>query len=143
MDYEKQSDLEINTAVAEALGKFNDPDYKKIGSKNEILYKSYAELENFPDSGIVYKFDPCNNPSDAWPVIMSNHISIIHIRILGTELYRYSASIGADFMTVCMTPQGDDNGVLTFTDDYNYIDENNPLRAAMIVFLKMQEQNHE
>lgn len=67
------------------------------------------------------KWDPCNNIADAWPIIVKNGISIVT-----------------------------DSGVLWHADaDAYWVDgvewqingewHKNPLRAAMIVFLKMQE----
>lgn len=62
-------------------------------------------------------FDPCNNPADAWPIIESNRISIRN---------RYEGDWKAEnewgesrFHVAC-----------------------NALRAAMIVFLMMQDANH-
>ncbi|HDG1721659.1 TPA: DUF2591 family protein [Kluyvera ascorbata] len=72
-------------------------------------------------NGVWATFDPCNNPADAWPII-----------------YRHKISIEFD---------GDDSTEPETTwcharDMYrrcgiNY--QSNPLRAAMIVFLLMQE----
>ncbi|RXW27743.1 hypothetical protein DM877_17855 [Enterobacter cloacae] len=68
-------------------------------------------------SGEKRLFDPCNNPADAWPIIESNRISIRN---------RYEGDWKAEnewgessFHVAC-----------------------NPLRAAMIVFLMMQDANH-
>ncbi|EAB7564153.1 DUF2591 domain-containing protein [Salmonella enterica subsp. enterica] len=62
-------------------------------------------------------FDPCNNQADAWPIIESNRISILN---------RYEGDWKAEkewgeslFHVAC-----------------------NPLRAAMIVFLMMQDANN-
>lgn len=58
-------------------------------------------------------FDYCNNPADAWPIIYGNGISI--------GIYGYG-EWGAG------------------TVNHKHIDGVNPLRAAMIVFLKMNEK---
>lgn len=67
----------------------------------------------FDDKNIKRKFDPCNNPSDAWPIIVDNEISI--------NRWVLPDSWGADRF-----------GHFDTRDD-------KPLRAAMIVFLKMNE----
>lgn len=59
------------------------------------------------------EFDPCNNPEDAWPIITNNFISVI-------------PSTHRDIWFA--DGQG---GETTF--------DTNPLRAAMIVFLEMNE----
>lgn len=59
-------------------------------------------------------FDPCNNPADAWPIITSNRIGITP----GTATDKWAAHHG-------------DWGIS--------IADINPLRAAMIVYLQMQE----
>lgn len=64
---------------------------------------------------IEFDFDPCNNPEDAWPVIIS---SMISIRPVGNDGQLWESS-GMDGMKA----------------DY----DNNPLRAAMVVFLMMKE----
>lgn len=67
----------------------------------------------FDDKNIKRKFDPCNNPADAWPIITNNFISVI-------------PSTHRDIWFA------DGQGGETAFDT-------NPLRAAMIVFLKMNE----
>ena len=67
----------------------------------------------FDDKNIKRKFDPCNNPEDAWPIIANNFISVI-------------PSTHRDIWFA--DGQG---GETTF--------DTNPLRAAMIVFLKINE----
>ena len=67
----------------------------------------------FDDKNIKRKFDPCNNPADAWSIITNNFISVI-------------PSTHRDIWFA--DGQG---GETTF--------DINPLRAAMIVFLEMNE----
>ena len=67
----------------------------------------------FDDKNIKRKFDPCKNPADAWPIITNNFISVI-------------PSTHRDIWFA--DGQG---GETTF--------DTNPLRAAMIVFLEMNE----
>ena len=59
--------------------------------------------------------DYCNNPSDAWTIIVANRINVY-------------ASEGPDFM-----PWMAGCGGMVASN-------RNPIRAAMIVFLMMQEQ---
>ena len=64
--------------------------------------------------------DYCNNPSDAWPIIETNGISLI-------------VDDGAEHWSACRYSGGGLPNLLI--EVFN----KNPLRAAMIVFLKMQE----
>lgn len=63
-------------------------------------------------------FDPCNNPADAWPIITANKISIYAMS---------EADKRGGWGAEAFHPN----------DAYSFND--NPLRAAMIVFLMMQE----
>ncbi len=67
-------------------------------------------------------FNPCNNPVDAWPIISGHHISIMYVE----ELSKWCAG----------KPHWVDG--CEWQLDIDVVDEN-PLRAAMIVFLMMQE----
>ncbi len=69
-------------------------------------------------SGNKFFFDPCNNPADAWPIIAGNKINIR----FGAE----GMACEAQFMQY-----GHESVECYHT---------NPLRAAMIVFLMMQEK---
>ncbi|WP_312740472.1 phage protein NinX family protein [Cedecea neteri] len=69
-------------------------------------------------------FDPCNNPADAWPIIHDNLISINF------------DNDGYD------TPQSSWCRATSLTGDEYYGDEKKPLRAAMIVFLMMQDSSN-
>lgn len=113
MDYSKLSDFEINKRVAEALG------VKMTGNVSEGIFV-YSESEIIiasPITGRSVRFDPCNNPADAWPVIVENRICITFgsgagsaLRVRGGNTYQYVAS------------------------------KYKMLRAAMIVFLMMSEK---
>lgn len=66
------------------------------------------------DGANWYVFNPCNNPADAWPIITSNRIGIVP----GTATDKWAAHHG----------------------DWDIaIADVNPLRAAMIIFLMMQD----
>lgn len=81
-----------------------------------IFYPDYVW-----DSEWEKTFDPCNKAADAWPIIVDNRISI---------------SAQAEY-------EGD-QWVAYCVDSNNDIDEThiNPLRAAMVVFLMMQEKQN-
>ncbi|MNE21818.1 hypothetical protein D3C80_1149960 [compost metagenome] len=65
---------------------------------------------------VIGAFDPCNNPADAWPIIVKYGIGIIPFKNGLSE----SWDLG--------------NGLINGT-----VKDKNPLRAAMIVFLMMKE----
>lgn len=71
-------------------------------------------------------FDPCNNPADAWPIISSNKINIEFEGdvIDGKEEWWSIASWGRT------------------AEEQQFCTDDNPLRAAMIVFLMMQDAKH-
>ncbi|AZH04394.1 DUF2591 domain-containing protein [Proteus mirabilis] len=69
--YTELSDFEINLAVAHiALGKGS---YDWCPDKKEVYFAGIDGGE-FLHHGY---FDPCNNPSDAMPIIIENEISMI------------------------------------------------------------------
>lgn len=109
-DYSELSDLDINTKIFKLTEKFKNEceDIDFDINKNEL---SWGDGDNW------HKFNPCNNPSDAWPIIVENKISLIPS--INDELYR-----AAGFRT-------------------DFVSNENPLRAAMIVYLMMQEQNND
>ena len=69
-------------------------------------------------------FNPCANPADAWPIITENNISII--------LDNPSMPCATDNARDLFDDAGPNVGVAY----------DNPLRAAMIVFLMMQDANN-
>lgn len=101
MDYSNWTDFAINAAVGAATGEARN---------SEPLLKLVIR------NSTGRKFDPCNNPADAWPIIFSNRIAL--------------------------TPYGHGAAFWEAEDRYGTGKsdcDKNPLRAAMIVFLKMQE----
>lgn len=116
MKYADMSDFEINKAVAEILTDgdvIEKDDMWPTDNENavQIVYKIGVSGE--------YK-DYCNNPSDAWPIIIENDIGIYPINI-NHEWTANRWAVGSSISGV----------------------HANPLRAAMIVFLMMQDANHE
>ncbi|MBJ9110049.1 DUF2591 family protein [Citrobacter sp. FDAARGOS_156] len=111
MDYSKLSDQEIN----QLIGKIISRDGLSIIAYNgNAVIHEYSDCGDFKGVCLGWKaFDPCNNPADAWPIIVDNSIGI---KKQSNGLWVSSRHGG-------MYPQYHEN----------------PLRAAMIVFLMMQE----
>lgn len=122
MDYSQLSDFEINVAVFEAIHN-GSPDYKEgengamvfISFEGDIVNGDAVEVEVERGS-----FNPCANPADAWPIITENNISII--------LDNPSMPCATDNARDLFDDAGP-NVVVAY---------DNPLRAAMIVFLMMR-----
>jgi hypothetical protein len=118
MDYSKLSDFEVNLKLAHILlGKDN---YDWNSDKKEV-YLAGIDGGEFLSNGY---FDPCNNPADAWPIIQSNGISLVKY-----EHGMWLASSDAYWV----------DGVEWQIDGEAH---SRPLRAAMIVYLKMQESSN-
>lgn len=115
MNYSKLSDSEINKRVALSSGKnikfiSVDVDDNDVG----IIVGQKHTRQRLP-------FDPCNNPSDAWPIIVENKIDVIQDNGQECALATNSA-------------------IMMYQAEDVYIEQDvNPLRAAMIVFLMMQD----
>ena len=107
MNYEQMSDFDINRLVAINRG----------GYQGHVAHMQYGVKESDKDSCGMFHFerDYCNNPSDAWPIIVANRINVY-------------ASEGPDFMPWMAGCGG------------FMVSNKNPLRAAMVVFLMMQEK---
>lgn len=103
MDYSQLSDFEINSAVSMALlDKSANPSAR------------YVAIGNY-----------CNNPADAWPIIVDNEISLNSYSGTWEASYEYDAPIGAFGTDELVTKA---------------VEGKNPLRTAMIAFLMKQEQ---
>ena len=115
-DYSKMSDFEINSAVHNHT---ND-----LGFSLEFLGDDVITWVNgihvFTTGKVDYTnnglHDYCNNPSDAWPIINIERIGVY-------------PSEGPDFM-----PWLAAKNAFSVTDK-------NPLRAAMIVYLMMKDED--
>jgi len=122
-DYSQLSDFEINKRVAEIVYSIEvvaDDFYVK-----DIPFAYHRDEQVFifidePLSGAWRSYNPCNNPADAWPIIVENMISVDqHANGSYARVWGYSES-----------------GIVE-TESLR----SNILRAAMIVFLMMQEKS--
>nr|WP_318375396.1 phage protein NinX family protein [Enterobacter sp.] len=115
MDYSKLSDFEINCLVAEATGHkpFNpELGYQGLQEPGDITAAIVRGPRYFGG------FDPCKHPAEAWPIIVENKINI--------EWHEWKNGV---FRPYALSNE-------TMKSCY----DTNPLRAAMIVFLMMQEK---
>jgi hypothetical protein len=114
-DYSKMSDMEINQAVACELYGCHKWSVNRVGNFYHCGFDGSQYVE-------VTVANYCNNPSDAWPLIESNLICLM-----------------AD---VFCEPQ--DGGKWIAQPAYGWQHErvrnDNPLRAAMIVYLMMKDE---
>jgi hypothetical protein len=83
-----------------------------LGLEWANLNANYSKLCYWKSGAGPLVFDPCNNPADAWPIIVANKISINHWR---------TGEWTAD----------------SFGGDYVFSDT--PFRAAMICYLMMKD----
>lgn len=116
-DCSKMSDFEICKAVGDA-----------IGLKWAELDQNYNGLCYWKD-GDLFVFNPIRDPAESWPIIINNKISIINA---GDEWLCVPDGETVDGWT------GD--SVDCIWHSRGCVDKN-PLRAAMIVFLMMQEKS--
>lgn len=108
IDYSKMIDFEINKLVALSLGGFESEDIFELQG---VIFKRHGKFQ-------YSFFDPCNNPSDAWPIIVDSGIGIRKQKSNGLWV---ATQEGGNY------PKYDDN----------------PLRAAMIVYLMMKDSENE
>lgn len=128
MNYESMSDFEINKAVADLLEVSVAFDEFVFGNdEREVIY--LCERDGLDSIIPVGEFNPCNNPSDAWPVIIENNISINH------ETARYNASA-----LVYDVKYERGFNIFVFNSEMGDTSSRAALRAAMIVFLMMNEK---
>lgn len=116
------SDFEINKRVSVAAGlnvnMFFDVDeeYARGPVWTAPSGNFYAGIKSSKGN----PFDPCNNPADAWPIILKNCISLV---------WDCAEDGSSDWW----------NAFDQF-DDCRVQYQSNPLRAAMIVFLEMHDK---
>ena len=118
MNYSELSDFQINKLVAEKLGVqleqttfFSNPPSDDCFALGRMVGNTFKVV------------DYCNNPSDAWPIILENKIDIEH------PDERYGSIATCTARDICGSPIQVDYGI-----------DENPLRAAMIVFLMMGDK---
>lgn len=124
-DYASMSDFEINSAVHNAL--LDKPYELTFHGDGKITWKD-KERGGAWETGIVQYtknglHDYCNNPADAWPIIVENKITID----APLPQNQYWTAEKHDL----------DGGLL------NFHVSTNPLRCAMIVFLMMKESEND
>ena len=117
MNYEDMSDFDLDCKVAEIV--FNGCTPYKDSSSGLCMVNLNKPMED------DICFNPCNIPADAWPIILENKISAMN----DGDMWEASIDFDGD-----LGERGTDE-VLT-----KYYEHTNPLRAAMIVYLMMQEQ---
>ena len=131
MDSSQLSDFEINVAVFEAIHN-GSPDYKE-GENGDMVFVSFeGDIVNGDAVEVEVErgsFNPCANPADAWPIITENKISTMWM----TAEKEWCAWSGGDLEEGCWEWEN--------IPDYCFCGES-PLRAAMIVFLMMQDANN-
>jgi len=102
--------------------KMNDRDIDRLVLK--VIYGVHAYDKDIQGCWSRGGFKYTTNPTDAMPIIIENRIGIIPAPEKGLWKAAHR-KIGND-----STP-------------YHMTQDENPLRAAMIVFLQMQENNHD
>lgn len=115
VDYSKLSGAEIAQKVFFWINDKICP----IGSLGHFFNGEFFYSANGQSSK---KFDPCNNPADAWQIIVENKI-MLSPRCANDE-WKAQIHLGRE----------------DIFDNYASAWHKNPLRAAMIVFLMMQEE---
>ncbi|MCW9692317.1 DUF2591 domain-containing protein [Proteus mirabilis] len=119
--YTELSDFEINLLVAQSV--LPETQYDVIKQTMDII-------QFLVDGSFGYRFfDPCNNPSDAMPIIIENNISLRAPHLREGWMAEYAGC-------------GDDvnDG---FQADYFDAHNKNPYRAAMEVYLLMKDAENE
>ena len=106
MNYEEMSDFEVNAAVSGRV-LWGNRHCEEIDCNDKTGIVSWADGANW------HGFNPCNNPSDAWPIINSIFWELVRSDELGVT--EWAKRIRAD-------------------------DGSDKLRAAMIVFLMMRDE---
>jgi hypothetical protein len=136
MNYEQMSDFEINKAVGKLVG-------LRVGniSNKEDCFVGHTTplvIQGATCGCVTNWFNPCNNPSDAWPIILDNSISVINIS--GTT--QWFAANGVSFENICLRADGGDDGICCMDSKLESY-STNPLRAAMIVFLMISNSSEQ
>lgn len=125
MNYEDMSDFEIEVEVTKVLFPFVlDEGYEFLGSRDGFLYTKEDKREHKLSGNklICTIKNYCNNPSDAWTIIVDNLIDVL------SPLHE-----GGKWEATAFTKYDELVSSLHL----------NPLRAAMICFLMLVGGNNE
>lgn len=120
--YTERSDFEINLLVAQ----FVLPE-----TQYDVIKQTMDIIQFLVDGSFGYRFfDPCNNPTDAMPIIIENKISL-----LAGDSNFWCARYGEWNILPC--PSG-----IEFIEKAQVINDS-PYRAAMELFLMMRDAERE
>lgn len=108
MNYEEMSDFEINGRVGKVVFNLEGESFRTTNPMNNVV----EFITGFGDDRNFQYFDGCNKPSDAWPIIVENELSL--------------------WKTIDEWDASSCNGNIQHSDK-------KPLRAAMICFLKIKD----
>ena len=111
MNYEDKTNRWIAIEVARKTGKRVALATEFYDGDGIVIYPHRSEIN----------FDPCNNPSDAWPIIVENEISVDP----SGEAWQFDGEAAKWHY---------EDGIYN-----NILCPKRPLRAAMICFLKIKE----
>lgn len=110
-DYASMSDFEINKSVALALG-------FRLYKDGKSCRENHVAIEEGRCG--AFNMDWCNNPADAWPILLENHIAVVPYRHTQPQAWPTAFGVVSKFTT----------------------EDANPLRAGMVTFLKMKESEN-
>ncbi|EOX0649145.1 phage protein NinX family protein [Morganella morganii] len=127
--YSDKSDFEINKAVAENYlpGDYRYNENDKIVELISIdLSCEFGSCIDIEKERVYGKFDPCNNPADAMPIVIENKIAIAFSSNTGKWCAYAGYMMGDRGWDIYERPT-----ISAFSDSY--------YRAAMICFLMIKE----
>ncbi|WP_368536109.1 phage protein NinX family protein [Enterobacter hormaechei] len=122
MDYSKLSDFEINKRVSICI----HPDIKNWNCYDVSGRACFVINEGTPKR-VQYGFSFTSDPANAWPIIVGHKLSLINA---DNEWLCVPDDTAVDGTT------GDDVQMIYSGDGHVHA---NPLRAAMVVFLTLQD----
>ncbi|AWK42620.1 DUF2591 domain-containing protein [Photorhabdus laumondii subsp. laumondii] len=117
--YSELSDFEINKLVLIQESKESLAEIINIRQRNHVFRIFHRQViadvkfKDESDFSEIGPFDFCNNPSDAWNIIVKNKISLVYVNDFWSARQYHNACIE--------------------------VNDKNPLKAAMIVFLMMSK----
>ena len=127
--WDGKSDFEINKAVATSWLPCDYDFDEKNKAVDLVGYATYLGGHGIADERLEKygEFNPCENASDAWPIILSNNINLLKYEDVDDDEWEAQAGVKLNAF-------GYDDSSCEF-----YYYDKNPLRAAMIVFLMINE----